>query len=117
MSKKAALPIAGQSYNCFFDGKIHRGRLQTANVTEVVPFDKADAATVNAWREEVKRAYWLWAKKTDYFIMAKWDDGDPIVYVRTVFGEWYGFDGANNKLDVDGKLMKEMERREREAMK
>ena len=51
---------------------------------------------------------WLYAEETDYFIKCDIPDYDesPIIFVRTVDGEWFSIDVTNlwqsGELDVDG---------------
>ena len=67
------LPEIGKFYDCYDDGKIHDSR---------------------KW-EEYKEGYdWLFAKETDYFIIANsYERGEfclsESIFVRTNDGEWF----------------------------
>jgi len=105
------LPKINQTYNCFDDGKISKSRLYTVDVKKIIPFNEIDQKILNLWKEVVKDCYWLFAKKTDYFILTEnGEDGDAI-FVRTINGEWFSIGGFMNSglLDVDGSLTKLLE--------
>ena len=66
-----------------------------------------------AWQEHAEECCCLFAKETDYFVMAESDfDKYPLYFVRTIDGGWFSIDypagwmGA--RLDVDGELYKKM---------
>lgn len=100
------VPKIGNTYNCFDDGKITHSRLYTVDVVEVIPFNQIDKETLTNWKEEINQCYWLYAKKTDYFVKTEnGEDGDA-VFVRTKDGGWFSIGQFMNsgRLDVDGKL-------------
>ena len=99
------IPKVGQTYNCFDDGKISPGRLYTVEVKKVVSFKKIDKRIKKQWKQEVRRCYWLYAKKTDYFIITESDE-EVEVFVRTIDDGWFSIGDFLNggRLDVDGKL-------------
>jgi hypothetical protein len=66
-----------------------------------------------AWKENIKEAYWLFAEDTDFFVKATSNyDANPLYFVRTVDGGWFSIDYPNvwmgARLDVDGELYKSM---------
>lgn len=100
------LPIVSQTYNVYDDGKIKKSRKYTVTVKEVTSFKKIDKPTLQNWQKEVKRYYWLYASKTDYFIKTINKSGEEEIFVRTKDGRWFGIGSFLNAglLDVDGKL-------------
>lgn len=108
------IPEVGKEYHIFDDGKIRPSRHYIAKILEVIPFgDRKDKELQDAWQENVKEAYWLFAPETDYFIKATSDfDKDPLYFVRTVDGGWFSIDYPNTwmgaRLDLDGSLYKSM---------
>lgn len=103
---KKGIPEVGKTYNCFDDGKIRESRLYTVDIVAVIPNWRIDFKTKRLWKRSVKECYWLFAKKTDYFVKtANGEDGDA-VFVRTVDGGWFSIGGFMNsgRLDIDGKL-------------
>lgn len=105
------IPKINKTYNCFDDGKIRESRLYTVDVKEIIPFDMIDRDTLDDWKDEVERCFWLYEKETDYFIKTEnGEDGDA-VFVRTKNGGWFSIGGFMNsgRLDVDGTLTKYLE--------
>lgn len=104
------IPKVGNTYKCFDDGKVSHSRLYTVDVVEVVAFDDIDEKTKDNWLKLVKRCYWLFAKKTDFFIKTEnGEDGDT-VFVRTKCGGWFSIGDYMNsgRLDIDGKLTEKL---------
>lgn len=108
------VPEVGKEYHIFDDGKISPGRHYMATIVEVIPFETCDnRALLETWAMEVQSCEWLYSTATDYFVKAESDfDKDPLYFVRTKDGGWFSIDypscwmGA--RLDIDGKLYKEM---------
>jgi hypothetical protein len=98
------LPEIGKTYNCFDDGKIRESRRYEVTVKEIIPFKEIDKDILEQWCEEVKRYYWLYADKTDYFIKT-WNGDDVETFIRTKNNEWFsmGF-MCSGILDIDGSL-------------
>lgn len=106
--KEQPVPEVGKEYHTFDDGKIKPSRHSIVRVTEVVPFAEVNhEAFLEEWRQEVMDCYWLYAKETDYFVKAEYDD-ETNYFVRTKDGGWFslGFFGA--RLDIDGSLYNNM---------
>lgn len=112
--KGQPVPEVGKDYHIFDDGKIRLSRHYIASITNIIPFEEcADEELQNAWKVNVKEAYWLFASETDYFIKAVSDfNKEPLYFVRTVDGGWFSIDypsiwmGA--RLDIDGSLYEKM---------
>lgn len=108
------IPEVGKEYHIFDDGKISPGRHYMATIVEVIPFETCDnRALLETWAMEVQSCEWLYSTATDYFIKAESNfDKNPLFFVRTKDGGWFSIDypdcwmGA--RLDIDGKLYKEM---------
>ncbi len=102
-------PKVGEVYNCFDDGKIKESRKYKVTIAEIVPFDEIDSVNLEQWKQEVKACHWLYAKETDFFILAdseeKGQEGQE-VFVRTVEGGWFSIGDwlSSGRLDVDGSL-------------
>ena len=109
------VPEVGKEYHIFDDGKIKLSRHYIAKVLKVIsPEDAYEITSLyKSWQEQVEECYWLFAKKTDYFVMAESDyDENPLYFVRTKDGGWFSLDypagwmGA--RLDIDGSLYKKL---------
>lgn len=109
------IPEVGKEYHIFDDGKIRPSRHYIAKIVKLIyPEDAYEiTALYKAWQEQVEECYWLFAKETDYFVVAESDyDKDLIYFVRTTDGGWFSIDypgcwmGA--RLDIDGSLYNEM---------
>ena len=109
------VPEVGKEYHIFDDGKIRPSRHYIAKIVKLIyPEDAYEiTALYKAWQEQVEECYWLFAKETDYFVVAESDyDKDLIYFVRTTDGGWFSIDypgcwmGA--RLDIDGSLYNEM---------
>ena len=133
---KQDLPIVGQQYHFFDDGKIHHGRHYIATVLRIVPFNEAkdiivkefdwnlydlcndeclvDQCILDTWEREKQSAHWLYAPETDYFVELSVPEYDinNLWAVRTKHGEWFTMDiqstWQSGKLDVDGSLYKHL---------
>lgn len=110
-----SVPEVGKEYHIFDDGKIKPSRHYIAKIVKLIyPEDAYEiTALYKAWQEQVEECYWLFAKETDYFVVAESDyDKDLIYFVRTTDGGWFSIDypgcwmGA--RLDIDGSLYDEM---------
>lgn len=109
------IPEVGKEYHIFDDGKIKPSRHYIAKIVKLIyPEDAYEiTALYKAWQEQVEECYWLFAKETDYFVVAESDyDKELIYFVRTTDGGWFSIDypgcwmGA--RLDIDGSLYNEM---------
>ena len=100
----------GKTYDYFDDGKIRESRRMSVKITEIIPFDEIDSATLSKWEEETEYCNWLYAKNTDYFIMGELKISDSkiekIVFVRTLNDGWFSLGWWAGRLDVDGSLVK-----------
>jgi hypothetical protein len=111
---KENLPIVGQEYNCYDDGKIRPSRRYTVKIKEIIPFAEASSELRDKWEFKSNTCSWLFSHKTDYFIIAdsyeKSDEVEEAVFVRTVAGNWFsmGEYWCSGFLDVDGALTKEI---------
>lgn len=108
------IPEVGKRYHCFDDGKITFSRHFIIKVDEVLnfmQFKKKYPEMVAQYIEETKTCYWLYARRTDKFVITfKGENNEPGVYVRTKDGGWFGIGNWWNsaELDVTGKLWKSL---------
>lgn len=123
MENKKQVPVVGQTYHYFDDGKIRESRRYDVTITEVIPFGKINKEILEdwesdiliPWKSEVKSCYWLYATETDYFIKAilhpqsKEYADKEIVFVRMVDGGWFSLGWSGGELDVDGELNKQIQ--------
>lgn len=109
------VPEVGKEYHIFDDGKIKPSRHYIAKIVKLIyPEDAYEITDLyTAWQEQVEECFWLFAKETDYFVVAESDyDKDLIYFVRTTDGGWFSIDypgcwmGA--RLDIDGSLYNDM---------
>ena len=104
------LPVIGQTYNYFDDGKISPSRRMEVVITEIIPFEQIGEETLNLWKEEVEECHWLYAKETDYFIEGNLKvchgDTENVTFVRTINNNdgWFSLGFWGGRLDVDGSL-------------
>lgn len=112
-SELQRVPKVGEVIKFFDDGKSSSSRRYWATVLEVFPSWEIKffyRKLYRAWKRELKETYWLYAKKTDYFIKAKVDQYSeyPCYFVRTKNGGWFSIDFPNwwmsGALDVENKL-------------
>lgn len=94
------LPEIGKFYDCYDDGKIHYSRKYLVRITNIVPFSEISSEILKKW-EEYKEGYdWLFAKETDYFIIAdSYEKGEfclsESIFVRTNDGgQWDTYEEA-----------------------
>jgi hypothetical protein len=109
---KQQLPVVGNTYNNFDDGKIRESRRYPVIITEIVPASQIDADTIAFWNDEVSECDWLYATETDYFIKGLLDVGEiaeSVTYVRTIDGRWFSLGWWGGILDIDGTLLKSTE--------
>ena len=107
------LPNVNEQIKFFDDGKTSMCRRYYAYPQKIIPFWTAvifHPKMVFNWFKEVKCCSWLYAKKTDYFIIAKIPrfTDFPVIFVRTQKGTWFSIDypriGMSGALDVDDKI-------------
>ena len=101
-----------KTYDYFDDGKISESRRSPVTITEIIPFDKIDDETLEYWKEQVNEIDWIYNTETDYFVKGNLDLGDgkfePVIFVRTLDNRWFSLGWWGGRLDVDGKLYKQM---------
>lgn len=87
------LPVIGQMYDCYDDGKIRESRRYKVKITKIIPYKDADETTVSRWMKAVDEGPWLFATCTDYFVFAEsYEQKDTItesLFVRTLDGRWF----------------------------
>lgn len=109
------LPVVGNRYTYFDDGKIRSSSKYLAFINDIVPFENVDQPTMDMWKQEVSKCDWLYAPETDYFIKATlqtslfWRNVSDIIFVRTIHGEWFSLGFWAGVLDVDGSLETKLE--------
>ena len=105
------LPKIGKQYHFFDDGKTGPSRIYIAKILDIIPLKEVkDKKLLKAYRQQKKENYWIYAKRTDYFIKCeckKYDD-DPLYFIRTIDGGWFSIDypheWMSGRLDVDNKI-------------
>lgn len=91
------LPKKSKKYSYFDDGKIRPSRHSYMKILDVIPFERASAEILTFWESLKKNYKWIFADKTDHFIICfEIPEGDYRVMHTTVFardksGGWYGF--------------------------
>lgn len=107
------IPQIGKKYHCFDDGKITFSRHYIIEVVDVLghmSFKKKYPKEFEIWLEESKSCYWLYARSTDKFVIAKTidePDSPTQVFVRTKQGGWFSFSSSFlycGDLDINGKI-------------
>lgn len=88
------LPEIGKFYDCYDDGKIRDSRKYLVRITNIVPFSEISSEILKKWEEYKEEYDWLFAKETDYFIIANsYERGEfclsESIFVRTNDGEWF----------------------------
>ena len=63
-----------KTYNLFDDDKIRESRRSSIIITEIIPFNEISKELLLVWKEEVINCYWLYAKKTDFFLKGHFKD-------------------------------------------
>jgi hypothetical protein len=115
---KNPIPIIGQTYHYFDDGKIKVSRRGEVRITEVIPFKDIDQETLNYWKEEVESCVWLYAQKTDFFVKAEttFSDGSirTMIFVRTIDDDWFSLGWIGSRLDIDGSLNDTLKEKDKE---
>lgn len=105
---KNNLPIIGQIYNYFDDGKIRESRKMEVEITDIIPFNDIDSETKKEWLIEVDECDWLYNPETDYFIkgiLHTTDIGrERVIFVRDVNNGWFSLGWWGGSLDVDGEI-------------
>lgn len=116
MRNNSSLPIIGQKYHFFDDGKLSLTRHYVATCLDIIPFDKfketiinnvrfydysvSDVAQIGSkslydiWIKERQECYWLYDDITDFAIKCSvkdYDDND-LYFVRTKDKSWYSMD-------------------------
>lgn len=107
------IPEESHYYNCFDLKEITKGRSFVVQITEIVPFASIDTSTLEAWKNDIKETYWLFAPETDFFVKAKDEDNETHVFARTKAGGWFSLGDwlTGAFLDVDGELINLLELR------
>jgi len=107
-----SLPIVDDTYDYFDDGKINPSRRLSVKIIDVIPFCDIDEDSLLQWNLEVNQCSWLYSNDTDYFVKGILSLNDCsqeiITFVRTIDGGWFSLGYWAGRLDLDGKLLKEM---------
>lgn len=122
------LPDLGEIYYAYDDGKIRRSRECKVKITKHKPLWLMPLKFKRIWKKQTKECYWLYAKKTDYVVVAETigDKPELCYFVRTHGGHWHSVEFGNNimtdnlSLDLTGDMhgwldeWEEINRRRRE---
>ena len=128
MNKKESLPIIGEYYHFFDDGKISATRHYIAKCVEIIPFEKFKKIQIEGvlifdddvsteitttqslykiWQREQKDCDFLYANETDFAIKCSCPiyDKNDLYFVRTKDGGWFSMNIQSSwqtgRLDVD----------------
>ena len=89
-----SLPIIGKEYDCYDDGKIWESRKYKVVIKDIIPIKDANCDLVNPWIYAKHVSPHLFAKRTDYLIVADDYEREPTItkqiFARTKDGGWFG---------------------------
>lgn len=122
IKKMQELPIVGQDYPCYDDGKIRESRKHKVMINSIVEFDKRDSYLDDLWQQEIEE----WESfekishrekpKTDYFILGTLITNDKykqlhsdVVFARNELNYWFCLLGNGGLLDVTGGYLEKFE--------
>lgn len=132
--EKKELPIVGQKYHFWDDGKTSTSRHYICKCERIVTSEEAksiivtvpewnfdfnenefnDISLYDHWKIEVYNHDWLYAEDTDYFVECscpKYDE-DNLWFIRTKDGGWFSMNVQNSwqggRLDIDGKIFEDI---------
>lgn len=103
-----SMPVVGEKYRFFDDGKTGYSRRFIAECVKIIPYSEASAELIDAWQNNVEDCPWLFHKHTDYFVVCSIPsyDKNPVYCVRQRNGGWFSIDYPNwwmgGELDVKG---------------
>lgn len=104
-----ALPLIGNTYDCYDDGKITPSRRYDVIIRDIVSFEKAKEEIILEWNYNLTNYHWLFSESTDYFLIADSYEQDDVVtksiFVRTKDGGWFSFGLERNNLWNSGRLI------------
>jgi hypothetical protein len=102
----------GKIYSYFDDGKITKSRHEWVEILEIIPFNRIENSIKAEWIQEVIDSPWLRSEKTDYFIKGKIlfsnSNVEIIYFTRTVDGGWFSLGWWGGRLDLDGRILKQL---------
>jgi len=117
--KLMPVPLVGEEYDFFDDGKVKMTRHNRAYIQTVASFNTARKDLRELWKQEVDQCSGLYAKETDVLVYGHLDDEEntPLTFTRTVDGGWFSFGNpmGDGRLDVDGSLMKQLRKWEEKS--
>lgn len=111
------VPINGNEYNAYDDGKINLSRhyvVKIKNVYNHMYFKRHFPKIYNIWVNEKKEHYWLFKDSTDYFVETtnSYDEVKSQYFVRDKHGGWFSIGYPNmlvgSELDITGNLSKHL---------
>jgi len=122
IKKMQELPIVGQDYPCYDDGKIRESRKHKVMINSIVEFDKRDEYLDDLWQQEIEE----WESfekishrekpKTDYFVLGTLITNDKykqlhsdVVFARNELNYWFCLLGNGGLLDVTGGYLEKFE--------
>ena len=134
MNKDEEIPIVGNYYHFWDDGKTSSSRHYIAKCEEIITCKQAKGILISVpvwneetnqndfervtlyerWQEQVKGHDWIYATETDYFIKISVPEYDEnyLYAVRTKWGGWFTIDiqswWQGGDLDVSGKKFEQV---------
>ena len=107
------VPVIGEVYDHFDDGKIRESRRCDVVITAVVPFAEASQEDKDWWEQDAQDADFLYAPRTDYLVYGVCcGDNEQVIYVRTQDGGWFSIGWSGGRL-LDKSVWEEMKQNER----
>ena len=120
------LPIVGNTYNCYDDGKIRSTRQYHIKITKIIPYSEASDEDKQFFEINSADHPWLFGASTDYLIYGKADENKDYpnaILARDKDGYFFGLGAIkmdddygeyidnfwnSGLLDVSGKLTEKM---------
>ena len=118
------LPDIGSTYYSYDDGKIRRSREVKVTILKYRRMWTMPRKIRKVWKEQCEDAYWLYAKKTDYVVVAESEYSSKVYFVRTHGGHWHSiwYEDCNTcvdnlSLDITGEMHTWLDKIEEEERK
>ena len=94
--------LIGKIYN-YWDRGIHtEDKRYDVLIIDKIPFEKSDKSIIKQWEQEKKDCYWLYAKKTNFFIKGVIDLGEKkeeVYFVKTQDNRWFSIGWWSGRLE------------------
>ena len=107
MMDKLVIPIVGETYTFFAEGKINTTHQYQATVIKLVPGWRASLSARFTWLYQHITCHWMYDKYSPYFVYCNIPEYSkkPMRFVQSVFNDWVTIDCEPDtmpgRLDVD----------------